>query len=112
MRELRGDKSQASVAAVFNIAQQTYAGWEKDQRKPDLTELCGICKHYGVSSDWLLGLNHGHKMPEEKANLVAAETHERYMQDDCEGCREKDKIIADQADRIARQNRVIDKLIK
>lgn len=56
LRELRGALSQSSVASVFGVAQQTYCGWEKDQRKPDLTELCGICTHYSVSADWLLGL--------------------------------------------------------
>lgn len=59
LRDLRGSQSQAAVAAVFGIAQQTYAGWEKDQRKPDLTELCGICSHYAVKADWLLGLADG-----------------------------------------------------
>jgi transcriptional regulator with XRE-family HTH domain len=56
LRDLRGTQSQAAIAAVFGIAQQTYGGWEKDQRKPDLTELCRICTHYSVSADWLLGL--------------------------------------------------------
>ena len=56
LRELRGTQSQSAVAAVFGIAQQTYGGWEKDQRRPDLTELRRICTHYAVSADWLLGL--------------------------------------------------------
>lgn len=60
LRDLRGTQSQAAIAAVFGIAQQTYGGWEKDQRKPDLTELCSICVHYAVSADWLLGLKEGH----------------------------------------------------
>ena len=56
LKALRGARSQASVAAVFGIDQQTYGGWEKDQRKPDLSELGAICTHYSVTADWLLGL--------------------------------------------------------
>lgn len=57
LRELRGKQTQAATAAIFGIAQQTYSGWEKDQRNPSLTELCSICSHYAVSADWLLGLS-------------------------------------------------------
>lgn len=56
LRTLRGSTSQAQIAAIFGIAQQTYAGWENDKRNPSITELCGIAKHFEVSVDWLLGL--------------------------------------------------------
>lgn len=56
LRTLRGSTSQAQIAAIFGIAQQTYAGWENNRRNPSITELCGIAKHFEVSVDWLLGL--------------------------------------------------------
>lgn len=56
LRILRGLSSQTKTAKVFGIAQQTYAGWETDKRKPSITELSGIAVHFGVSCDWLLGL--------------------------------------------------------
>lgn len=57
LKSLRGTSSQDEIASVFGIKQTTYSGWENDNRKPDLNELCAICGHYGVSADWLLGLS-------------------------------------------------------
>ena len=56
MKELRGSASQAFTARQFGIAQQTYAGWENNKSRPDITELRGIAEFYNVSADWLLGL--------------------------------------------------------
>lgn len=56
LRSLRGERSQVAIAAVLGIAQQTYAGWEKDNRRPNIDEVCKICLYYDVSADWLLGL--------------------------------------------------------
>jgi transcriptional regulator with XRE-family HTH domain len=59
LRLLRGQKTQAETAKRFDIAQQTYSGWENPTAggTPDLTEICSICQHYGCTSDWLLGLS-------------------------------------------------------
>jgi transcriptional regulator with XRE-family HTH domain len=102
LKELRGDQSQASVASLFGIAQQTYGGWEKDQRKPDLTELCSICSHYAVSSDWLLGLS-SDPPPTEKHVSVGEKTVVYVAE--CPECKKKQAHI----DRL---ERVIDKLTK
>lgn len=56
LKTLRGSASQALTAKSFGIAQQTYAGWENDKSRPDITELRGIAESYGVSADYLLGL--------------------------------------------------------
>jgi len=102
LRELRGAQSQAAVAAVFGIAQQTYAGWEKDQRKPDLTELCSICSHYSVTADWLLGLSPASS--ETILHSKMSDSAELYI-DACKECKKKDG-------QIERLERIIDKLTK
>ncbi len=56
LKNLRGTASQAKTAVYFGIAQQTYAGWESNKRKPDIIELRSIAIHYAVSTDYLLGL--------------------------------------------------------
>lgn len=89
LRQLRGKVSQAQTANMFGIAQTTYSGWENPHAKgsPDASEIVSICKHYGVSSDWLLGLSpHRHidhappPAPVEYGAARAAETSE------CPGC--------------------------
>ncbi len=38
------------------MVQQTYARWENGDRKPNIFELAELALHFGVSTDWLLGL--------------------------------------------------------
>jgi hypothetical protein len=57
LRELRGANSQVVTAKAFSVAQPTYAGWEVGRSKPDAIEICAIACHYGVSTDYLLGLS-------------------------------------------------------
>lgn len=56
LRILRSDKTQTRIAKELGINQQTYANWELGNRQPKLQDLVSIAFHFGVSTDWLLGL--------------------------------------------------------
>lgn len=55
LRELRKSKNitQSKFASDLNIAQTTYAGYELEQRTPDIDTLKKIADYYGVSLDYL-----------------------------------------------------------
>ena len=57
LKSLRGNMSQAEAAAKIGITAQTLGRYENEQRKPDSETILLICKHYGVSADYLLGLS-------------------------------------------------------
>lgn len=54
--ELRGESSQAAFSASIGVVQQTYAQWELGNRQPKIQELIRLARHFGVGTDWLLGL--------------------------------------------------------
>jgi len=56
IRLLRGRQTAAEIAAVFGVTQPAWTQWEKGLREPRLDTLEKICRHFGVSADWLLGL--------------------------------------------------------
>lgn len=45
------------MAANIGVPQKTYANWELGIRQPKLEDLAGLCAHFEVSADWLLGLS-------------------------------------------------------
>ena len=55
--ELRGASSQSAFAKNIGINQQTYSRWELGDRQPKLQDLASLALHFGVSTDWLLGLS-------------------------------------------------------
>lgn len=57
LRELRGNTQQAAFARSLGVFQQTYARWELGDRQPKLQELARLASHFGVSTDYLLGLS-------------------------------------------------------
>lgn len=57
LRALRGATSSAKTAAMFGIAQSTWSSWENGAREPNIGMIVRICTHFGVSSDYLLGLS-------------------------------------------------------
>ena len=57
LKQIRGSLSQAKFAAQFGVKQTTYCNWEKGYKEPSLGTLAGIAKHFGVTTDWLLGLS-------------------------------------------------------
>lgn len=56
LRELRGNSSQDSVAKLFGVKQPSYSSWETGRKEPSLGTLVAIAEHFGVSTDWLLGV--------------------------------------------------------
>lgn len=58
LKELREEKgiSQTQFAKEFNVRQTTVSGWETGYREPDYNTLIELAKYFGVSTDYLLGL--------------------------------------------------------
>lgn len=58
LRELREDRdlSQAQVGKLLNKSQQGYAHLENGKARFTIDDLIMLCKFYGVSSDYILGL--------------------------------------------------------
>jgi transcriptional regulator with XRE-family HTH domain len=54
---LRKEKrlSQADLAQIFNVAQNTVSNWENGEREPDNITLVRLAEYFGVSTDYLLG---------------------------------------------------------
>ena len=58
IRAIRTEKglSQMDVAEVINTTQQQYCKYENGQNEIPVRHVITLCKFYGVSADWLLGL--------------------------------------------------------
>ena len=58
LRELRLEKnmSRKNLANLLLINERTISYWELSQRECNLEQLCKLCELFGVSSDYLLGL--------------------------------------------------------
>lgn len=58
LRDLREERglSQSDLAAVLQTSQQYYGKYENGKRPLPIMHLVTLCRYYGVSSDWLLGL--------------------------------------------------------
>ena len=48
--------TQAQIAETLGITQQQYFKYEKGVNELPVRYLVVICKAYGISADWLLGL--------------------------------------------------------
>ena len=58
MKELRETKqiTQKTIAEVLKITHQQYQLYESGKRKLPIEHLIVLCKYYGVSADYILGL--------------------------------------------------------
>lgn len=58
MRNLREDhdKTQAQIAEVLNTSQTMYARYERGANELPIRHLITLCRYYGVSADYFLGL--------------------------------------------------------
>lgn len=58
LKQLRLEKriSQRKLGEIFEIVNQTVSFWETGSREPDLDTLVKIAKYFGVTTDYLLGL--------------------------------------------------------
>ena len=59
MRDLREDhdKTQEDIARVLGTSQTMYARYERGANEMPIHHLITLCKYYGVSADYLLGLS-------------------------------------------------------
>lgn len=58
MRDLREDRdmTQQEVAEILGTSQTMYARYERGANELPIRHLLTLCKYYGVSADYLLGL--------------------------------------------------------
>jgi transcriptional regulator with XRE-family HTH domain len=68
LRELRDKRglTQADAARQLGIAPTTYASYEQGKREPDDATKMNIAKLYGVTVDYLLGINQTPEWATEK----------------------------------------------
>ena len=48
--------SQMDIAEILNTTQQQYSKYENGQNEIPVRHVITLCKFYGISADWLLGL--------------------------------------------------------
>ncbi len=65
IRDLREDagKSQAEIAKLLQTTQQYYGKYETDKHPLPIDHLKTLCKYYGVSANYILGLPENLKHP-------------------------------------------------
>ena len=58
IRELRhaNGLSQTDLAKLIKVSQDTISLWERNKSTPDAECIVGIAKTFGVSTDYLLGV--------------------------------------------------------
>ena len=59
LRDLRedNDKTQQEIADILGTSQTMYARYERGANELPIHHLITLSKYYGVSTDYLLGLN-------------------------------------------------------
>lgn len=59
MRDLREDhdKTQKQIAEVLGTSQTMYARYERGANELPIRHLITLCHYYGVSADYMLGLD-------------------------------------------------------
>ena len=67
LRMLRDDRepktTQQDIADLLCTTQQYYSEYENGNRKLPIEHLAALCKFYGVSADYILGLPENLKYP-------------------------------------------------
>ena len=58
LRQIRTQRgfSQMDIANVLDMQQQQYSRYELGTNEIPVRHVITLCKFYGISSDWLLGL--------------------------------------------------------
>ena len=58
LRKIRIDRklSQMDIAEVLGTTQQVYSRYELGGNEIPVRHIITLCKFYGISADWLLGL--------------------------------------------------------
>ncbi len=50
------NQTQGELAKALNVATSTIRSWEHEKSSPNHEMLIAICRYYGTSADYLLGL--------------------------------------------------------
>ena len=58
------DKGQGEIAKVLNCKQSAVSKYENGKLKYKVEDIIELCKFYGVSADYILGLPKNLKYPE------------------------------------------------
>ena len=68
LRDLREDRdlSQAEVGKVIQKSQQGYSHIENGRAELKIEDLAALCRFYGVSSDYVIGLVNERQNPSAK----------------------------------------------
>jgi transcriptional regulator with XRE-family HTH domain len=61
--DLRGDRSQKTLAELLGVAQSSIAGWENARNTPSLDNLERIAQMREMSPEELLALLYGRELP-------------------------------------------------
>ena len=79
LKELREKKgiSQAELANVLDVAQQTVASWEKEKSSPNYDILQNIADYFHVTTDELLGREKPEYFIDKETARIANEMKER-----------------------------------
>ena len=58
LRQIRKERgfSQADIAEILDTTQQVYSRYENGTNELPVRHVITLCRYYGVSADWLLGL--------------------------------------------------------
>lgn len=65
IRALREDRDlkQSEIAAILGIDQSYYSKQERNEKPFQIEQIVTLCKFYGVSADYILGLPRGLSWP-------------------------------------------------
>ena len=86
LRKLNGD-TQESMAKKLHTSTNAVRGWEQNRTSSSQEMLIAICKLYGTSADYLLGLSdvdpsaekHGQRQELTDAELDEMHRYEEYL---------------------------------
>lgn len=85
LRKIREEKgiSQTAAAKALNISRQSYNFYENGKRDPDTNTLIALAKFFGVTTDYLLGIDES-DLEKEKAIDEAMTLYEQLSPEDKE----------------------------
>lgn len=81
------DQTQGDLAKLLSVSPSTIRSWEYEKSSPSHEMLIAICKLYGTSADYLLGLSdvdpsaekHGQRQELTEAELDEMHRYEEYL---------------------------------
>ena len=97
LAKLRENRPRRQIALQLNISPQAMFFWEKDEAEPSFENLRKICKLFGVSSDYLLGLSDEDSKVITNSNIVNESpnaTATIQQNNDCSNCAKLNQLTA------------------